>query len=119
MKSQENHSVRLEEFLAWVKECEEQYRTASEAVALEDRRLQDLLHEMEFAATSKERSRVATKLSRKRNEQVVEFFREQPARAILKRMNQLVGRQKTEEQYLDGKRTYKPRVEGGGNGKGA
>ena len=29
MKSQENHSVRLEEFLAWVKECEEQYRTAS------------------------------------------------------------------------------------------
>ena len=26
MKSQENHSVRLEEFLAWVKECEEQYR---------------------------------------------------------------------------------------------
>ena len=34
MKSQENHSVRLEEFLAWVKECEEQYRTASEAVAL-------------------------------------------------------------------------------------
>ena len=131
MKSQENHSVRLEEFLAWVKECEGQYRTASEAVALEDRRLQDLLHEMEFAATSKERSRVATKLSRsrklrreqkdimKRNEQVVEFFREQPARAILKRMNQLVGRQKTEEQYLDGKRTYKPRVEGGGNGKGA
>ncbi|MFQ8732071.1 MAG: hypothetical protein ACLSAC_17535 [Enterocloster bolteae] len=114
-----------------MKECEEQYRTASEAVALEDRRLQDLLHEMEFAATSKERSRVATKLSRsrklrreqkdimKRNEQVVEFFREQPARAILKRMNQLVGRQKTEEQYLDGKRTYKPRVEGGGNGKGA
>ena len=54
MKSQENHSVRLEEFLAWVKECEEQYRTASEAVALEDRRLQDLLHEMEFAATSKD-----------------------------------------------------------------
>ena len=97
MKSQENHSVRLEEFLAWVKECEEQYRTASEAVALEDRRLQDLLHEMEFAATSKERSRVATKLSRsrklrreqkdimKRNEQVVEFFREQWA--VRKRRN--------------------------------
>ena len=43
MKSQVNQSARLEEFLAWVKECEEQYRTASEAVALEDRRLQDLL----------------------------------------------------------------------------
>ena len=131
MKSQVNQSARLEEFLAWVKECEEQYRTASEAVALEDRRLQDLLHEMEFAATSKERGRVATKLYRsrkmrreqkdimKRNEQVVEFFREQPAMAMLKRINQLVGRQKTEEQYLDGKRTYKPRVEGGGDGKGA
>ncbi len=104
MKSQENHYVRLEEFLAWVKECEEQYRTASEAVALEGpASRKDLLHEMEFAATSKERSRVATKLSRsrklrreqkdimKRNEQVVEFLPGTASESNLKRMNQLGG----------------------------
>lgn len=131
MGKQKNPAEELERFLNYIDACRQEYKYAYDMVGEEDKRLQDLLHEMEFAATSKERSRVATKLSRsrklrreqkdimKRNEQVVEFFREQPARAILKRMNQLVGRQKTEEQYLDGKRTYKPRVEGGGNGKGA
>ena len=119
MNKKTSPAEAIEMFLDFVDANASEYRLAYDAVNEEDKRLQDLLHEMEFAATSKERSRVATKLSRsrklrreqkdimKRNEQVVEFFREQPARAILKRMNQLVGRQKTEEQYLDGKRTYK------------
>lgn len=84
-KGQTDQSAWLKEFLAWVEECEEQYRTASEAVAPEGRHLQDLLHEMEFTATSKERGHMAAKLYRnrrmcrgqkdimKRSEQVVEF----------------------------------------------
>ena len=46
---QKEPSEVLSEFLNFLDECEIRYQTAHEAVGLEDRRLQDLLHEMEFA----------------------------------------------------------------------
>ena len=121
MDQQDSPAKRLEEFLAWVEACRENYAAASEAVSHEERRLQDLLHEMEFATNRNERNRAATKLqqSRKnkdilqRNEEVVKFFEEQGQKGLLKRMRQLLGRQRTVEAYLDGKRVYKPRVEPG------
>lgn len=88
----------------------------------EDRRLQDLVHAMEFAVDKSERNRVATKLQQsrkyrrqnkdivKRNERIVKFFEEQKNRDTLNRMRQLLGQQRKEEEYLDGERAYKPRV---------
>ena len=119
----------LEEFLNAVAASKQEYQYAYDAVNEEDRRLQDLLHEMEFAPNKAERNRSATKLQQsrrrrreykdmvKKNEKLVKFFEEQKNREILNRMCQLLGQQRKEEEYLASERTYKPRmsqeVEGG------
>jgi len=113
---------RLAEFLGFIDQCYTDYQSAYDAVNAEDKRLQDLLHEMEFAADKAERNRVATRLQNSRkerrrnkdtaklNEQVVKFFDEKGHRDTLNRMRQLLGRQRKEEEYLFGERVYKPRA---------
>ena len=112
----------LEEFLNVVDHCYQEYQMAQEAVSREDKRLQDLLHELEFAQEKGERNRVATKFQNsrrerrkhkdivKRNELVVKFFEEKSHRETLNKLRQLLGRQRKEEEYLSSERTYKPRV---------
>lgn len=63
-----NPSDQLTEFLNFIDSCYAAYRLAYDAVNEEDRRLQDLLHEMEFAADKAARNRVATKLQHSRRE---------------------------------------------------
>lgn len=91
-------------------------------VSEEDKRLQDLLHAMEFAKDRAERNKVATRLQQSRktrrnnkdlvkmNEKLVKFFEDQKNRDTLNRLRQLLGQQRKEEEYLLGERTYKPRV---------
>lgn len=112
----------LEEFLNAVAASKQEYQYAYDAVNEEDRRLQDLLHEMEFAQNKAERNRSATKLQQsrrrrreykdmvKKNEKLVKFFEEQKNRETLNRMRQLLGQQRKEEEYLASERTYKPRM---------
>ncbi len=112
----------LEDFLKFVDQCYQEYQIAQEAVSKEDKRLQDLLHELEFAQEKGERNRVATKFQRsrrerrkhkdsvKRNELVVKFFEEKPHRDTLNKLRQLLGRQRKEEEYLSSERIYKPRA---------
>ena len=112
----------LEDFLKFVDQCYQEYQIAQEAVSREDKRLQDLLHELEFAQEKGERNRVATKFQSsrrerrkhkdivKRNELVVKFFEEKSHRETLNKLRQLLGRQRKEEEYLSSERTYKPRV---------
>ena len=116
----------LEEFLNAVAASKQEYQYAYDAVNEEDRRLQDLLHEMEFAQNKAERNRSATKLQQsrrrrreykdivKKNEKLVKFFEEQKNREALNRMRQLLGQQRKEEEYLASERTYKPRMSQGG-----
>lgn len=122
MGKKKEASETLSEFLDFLDTCERQYQTAKDAVGLEDRRLQDLLHELEFAQDKAERNRVATKFQRSRRERrkqkdevqrlelIVNFFNEQNHKNTIKKMRQLLGRQRKEEEFLKGKRTYKPRV---------
>ena len=122
MAGQKKPSEALETFLNFIDECAREYQWACDAVAEEDKRLQDLLHEMEFAGDRAERNRVATRLQTsrkqrrrmkdlmKRDEQVVKFFEDPENRKLLNKMTQLLGRQRKEEEYLEGERTYKPRV---------
>ncbi len=122
MGNKKEASEVLSGFLDFLDECERQYQTARDAVGLEDRRLQDLLHELEFAQDKAERNRVATKFQRSRRERrrqkdevqrlelIVNFFNEQNHKNTVKKMRQLLGRQRKEEEFLRGKRTYKPRV---------
>ena len=122
MGNKKEASEVLSGFLDFLDECERQYQTARDAVGLEDRRMQDLLHELEFAQDKAERNRVATKFQRSRRERrrqkdevqrlelIVNFFNEQNHKNTVKKMRQLLGRQRKEEEFLKGKRVYKPRV---------
>ena len=112
----------LEDFLNAVDQCAKDYQYSSGIVSEEDKRLLDLVHEMEFAADSKERNRVATRMQKsrvlrrqnkdivKQNELLVKFFEEPENRKVLNKLRQLLGRQRKEEEYLASDRTYNPRV---------
>mgnify|MGYP003376399268 CR=1 FL=1 len=122
-RKQRSPAEALENFLNYVDAAASEYRSAYDTVNTEDRRLQDLLHEIEFAADKNERNRTATKLQQsrklrrenkdvvKRNERLVKFFEEQKNRDTLNRMRQLLGQQRKEEEYLNSERIYKKRVE--------
>ena len=122
MQNKKTPAEQLSEFLNFINQFHTEYQIASEALNEEDKRLQDLLHEMEFASNKAERNKVATRLQRSRkerrrnkdivklNEQVVRFFEEKPHRDTLNKMKQLLGRQRKEEEYLFGERVYKQKA---------
>ncbi len=117
-------SKHLEDFLNFLDQCAREYQYAYDNVSKEDRRLQDLLHEMEFAADKAERNRVATKLQGSRREcrrnkdmvklyeKIVRFSEDQSNRRTINLLRQLLGQQRKEEEYLQGNRVYKKRVDG-------
>lgn len=115
-------SETIEDFLKLIRSWETEYQYAFEAVGKEDKRLQDLLHELEFTENFKEKNQVATKLkdsrkTRRENkdrvlmlESVVKFFADPQNRKILNQMEQLLGRQRKQEKILLSERTYTPRI---------
>lgn len=121
-EKRETESKAVEEFLSYYDESILEYRYACDKVVEEDKRLQDFLHEMEFAKDRNERNRIATSLQQSRrtrrinkdmakmNEKLVKFFEDQKNRDTLNRLRQLLGQQRKEEEYLLGERTYKPRA---------
>ncbi len=121
MKEREVSEV-LEEFLNYIDQCRDEYQAAHDAVGVEDKRLQDLLHDLELAKGENEKRRAGTRLQQSRRERrrnkdevkrlrlVVEFFQEPAHKNTLNKMRQLLGRQRKEEEYLNGERVYKPRV---------
>ena len=123
MKSRQKEvSEVLQDFLSYIEQCRNVYQAAREVVSLEDKRLQDLLHELEFSADENEKRRAATKLMQsrrvrrrykdevKRLGRLVEFFNEPAHQNTLLKMYQLLGKQRKDEEYLNGERTYYPRV---------
>ena len=122
MSKRKTPAQALEEFLSYYDESILEYRYACDKVVEEDKRLQDFLHEMEFAKDRNERNRIATSLQQSRrtrrinkdmakmNEKLVKFFEDQKNRDTINRLRQLLGQQRKEEEYLLGERTYKPRA---------
>jgi len=122
MKKVMSPAEQLAGFLNFVDQCTAEYRIACDTVSEEDKRLQDLLHGIELSENRSEADKVLTKLRRsrkqrreykdavRRNQLIVEFFNDQNNKATLNKMRQLLGRQRKEEEFLNGKRVYKPRV---------
>ncbi|MBO5373239.1 MAG: hypothetical protein J6A75_11075 [Lachnospiraceae bacterium] len=114
----------IECFLNTIREWETEYQMSFDVVGTEDKRLQDLLHEIELSKNAKEKNRAATKLKNSRKmrrenkdkvlmlESIVKFFEEPQNRKVLKQMEQLLGRQRKQEKMLLSERIYKPRVGG-------
>lgn len=122
MKKVMSPAEQLTEFLNFVDRCTTEYRLACDTVSEEDKRLQDLLHGIEFSENRSEADKELTKLRRsrkvhrenkdavKRYQLIVEFFNDQNNKSTLNKMRQLLGRQRKEEEFLNGKRVYKPRA---------
>ena len=87
--TQRQPSELLQEFLNYIDQVKSEYEMAHEAVGKEDKRLQDFLHELEFAKDRSERNKVSTKFQKSRRERrrqkdevqrlelLVEFFNSQ------------------------------------------
>lgn len=111
----------IAEFLQYIDECSSRYNYAYSEVNEEDKKLQDFVHDMEFAKDRAERNKIATKLQQSRRarrkqkneakkyELIVKFFAEQKNREVFNSMKQLLGKQRKEEEYLKSEKTYKPR----------
>ena len=122
IKQEKEPSEVLSDFLKYIEHCRIQYKAACDAVKTEDKRLQDLLHELEFAEDKAERNRVATKFQRSRRERrrqkdemmrlelIANFFDEPTPKSALGKMQQLLGKQRKNEEFLNGERHYNPRV---------
>lgn len=121
--TQRQPSELLQGFLNYIDQVKSEYEMAREAVGKEDKRLQDFLHELEFAKDRSERNKISTKFQRSRQERrrqkdevqrlelLVEFFNSQNNKNTFNKMRPLIEKQKKREEYLDGERYYKKRVE--------
>nr|DAT74565.1 MAG TPA: hypothetical protein [Bacteriophage sp.] len=121
--TEQQPSEVLQAFLDYIDQIKDEYQSARKAVRKEDKRLQDLLHELEFAEDKAVRNRVATKFQRSRRERrrykdevqrlelLIDFFDSQNHKATINKMRNLLGAQRKREEYINGERHYKPRVE--------
>lgn len=121
-KNLKEPSEVLSEFLNYIDRIRYDYKAAHDAVKKEEKRLQDLLHGLEFATDENEKRRAGTKLQQsrrtrrqekdevKRLELIVKFFDEPNPKNTLNKMRQLLGKQRKEEEYLNGERHYNNRI---------
>ena len=112
----------IENFLSYIEAVKAEYEENFAIVGEEDKRLQDLLHALEFAPNKQERNKIATQFqqSRKRRrkakdkvlelEKIYEFQKDQANRPFMKKLKGALQQQKGMEQYLEGQREYKKRV---------
>lgn len=120
-------SEKIKAFLDFVEESKKLHKLAMESMKLEDKKLQDFLHAIEFEPNAKERSKICTKLhesrmARRRHkdimescEPIVQFFQDPQNKRTLDKMTQLLGEVRKVEKYHKD-RQYFPRVKGDSDG---
>lgn len=109
--------------MAYIDRIRYDYKAAHDAVKKEEKRLQDLLHDIEFAEGENEKRRAGTRLQQSRRsrrrkkdemmrlELVVQFFDEPTQKSTINKMRQLLGKQRKQEEFLNGERHYNKRVQ--------
>ena len=118
-----------EEFLSYLEECRTEYEKAYAVVGEEDKRLQDMLHALEFSPNKQERNKVATQFQRSRKtrrkakdevmalEKIYNFWKDPQNKPILRRLKTLIPQQREREEYLEGDRHYIERMPTKGGGE--
>lgn len=111
----------IEEFICFLETSKSVYLSSCDVVIDADDRLQDMLHELEFAKNKSEKGKAATKLKRSRNNRriskdkateyknIAEFIDSSDGKLLSKKLRELMRKQKFTEEYLDSERIYKPR----------
>lgn len=120
MAAKNSESIKM--FLDFVDECQSLNNMARENISVEEKRQQDLLHQIEFERSAKKRGPIDTKLHKCRNDrrrykdlfedtdEIVQFFQQPQHKKTLDQMRQLLGRVRKVEKYHEN-RTYIPRIE--------
>lgn len=116
-------SDTISDFLNWLEEMKGLYEACSEEVNFEDKKVQDFLHEIEFAKDKNERNKIATRLSNSRKERrkakdqtlllkyIIEFLEVRENRECINRMKKLLGNQRKQEKYLLNERHYNKKID--------
>lgn len=118
-------SEYISSFLNFIADARKQHASAIREIQKEEKRSIDLIHDIEFCKTAKERSKFATRLHKSREkrrknkdikeelESIVRFAEEQANKKVIDKLSsQLLGEVRKAENYHEN-RVYKPRVKEG------
>ena len=118
-------SEYISQFLNFIAEAKREYASAVEGIRTEEKRQEDLLHEIEFCKVAKERNKLTTKLHKCREqrrkykdikeelEPIVEFANEPANKKVIDKLSsQLLGQVRKAENYHEN-RVYKRRLKEG------
>ena len=120
MEKQEKSSKNLEHFLNYIREMIVNYNYHNGALNVEDKRSQDLLHELELGP-SKNKDRVATKLRKSRKERrihkdfveintpIYNYFVSSEGKIVIHKLEEILGCIRKQEKYTQN-RIYVPRI---------
>ena len=120
-KTEKKPSEFIEEFLEFLKYCNNEYKECVQEVWKYDKMQQDQLHDLEFAHSYEERCRVATKIHKQRNERreykdrvvfvekVAKFCSDKQNKQFIEKLKHLLEDQKNEEKFILGERHYNRR----------
>ncbi len=116
-------SEAIQDFLDFIDQIVPEYELAKKQMKKEQDKEPDFLHDFEFAKDKAERNRLATQFHRSRVyrrkckdqvqelEYVINFVRDPVNKKLIVNLKQLLGNQLKREEYLNGERHYKRRVE--------
>lgn len=115
-------NLRVKNAIDCVEQCQEAYRLSYSSVGDEDKSLQDYLHALEFTDNKYDMHNEALKLWQSRkarrrhkdimllNKEIAEYFADGAGKKFLNELRQLLGRQRKQEQYVEGQRAYHRRM---------
>lgn len=115
-------SEYITEFLNLIDRARDEYFVAAQKVSEENKRQQDLLHDIEFTTNSRERNKLCTKLHRSRKERrywkdiqeeteiIAKFADDATNKGTIDRMKQMLGQLRKMERYHTD-RTYTRRIQ--------
>lgn len=122
MANEMKPSEVMQNFLDYMKSCQREYQICMVEVHKHDKRVQDFLHGLEFAGNRQERNRIATQVSQSRKDrrrlkdrmQLLEgcarLFGDKSNKQFFDRLQNLIEKQRKEEEFLESDRIYKSRA---------
>ena len=114
-------SEEISRFLSFTRDLSKEFEYTANEIEQKDAETQDILHQFEFGL-AKHRSKFATMLTKIRRERrnlknfidvnasVANYFKEPEFIKVYRRLEQLLGEVRKQEKYIEGQRTYRPRV---------
>ena len=122
MTKDKKPSQVIQEFIDYLKNCQDAYEEAKSQVWEEESKHQDFWHLLEFDMDSKSRAKTATvihesRLRRRKAknqmellENVVQFSRQERTKMFIQTARSMLRQQIAEEERLENQREYKPRT---------